>query len=232
MGSWIRVDVNRHQHPKARELGAWGCVVVEAVWEICKVYGDGGVMKSCHVSAEQVSEWLRFDREDAPDGINWEQWVNLGLQRCYVSKALIGNNDGTVTVKDWAQRQIDSTAKERKRRERDRKSVDIVEPVTDVTVCHSDISMSRMSRRQDGTEQNRTEGKPPPIKFNYDTGKLSRVFTDAERGQWSTAYPDIDLVAETKKAMAWMMSNPGKRKKDIKAFLNNWFSRAQKDREK
>lgn len=42
-----------------------------------------------------------------------------------------------------------------------------------------------------------------------------------------TAYPGIDILAEVRKAHAWEVANPSRRKKDRVRFLNNWFSRAQ-----
>lgn len=44
---------------------------------------------------------------------------------------------------------------------------------------------------------------------------------------WLGAYPGVDIVAEIRKAHAWEVSNPKKRKKDRPRFLSNWLSRAQ-----
>lgn len=41
------------------------------------------------------------------------------------------------------------------------------------------------------------------------------------------AYPDVDLLAEARKARAWEQSNPTRKKKQIRRFLGNWWSRAQ-----
>ena len=43
---------------------------------------------------------------------------------------------------------------------------------------------------------------------------------------WTEAYPGVDIMAEIRKAHAWEMSNPAKRKKDRKRFLNSWLSRS------
>lgn len=46
------------------------------------------------------------------------------------------------------------------------------------------------------------------------------------------AYPLINIEQEIKRAAAWLVSNPSKRKKDAPRFLNNWFKGAQSDAEK
>lgn len=46
------------------------------------------------------------------------------------------------------------------------------------------------------------------------------------------AYPLVDIEREIKRAAAWLVSNPTKRKKDAPKFLNNWFKGTQDDAEK
>lgn len=46
------------------------------------------------------------------------------------------------------------------------------------------------------------------------------------------AYPLVNIEREIKRAAAWLVSNPTKRKKDAPRFLNNWFKGAQSDAEK
>lgn len=48
-----------------------------------------------------------------------------------------------------------------------------------------------------------------------------------------TAYPQVDIVAQAKKARAWLLSNPTKKKtrRGIKKFMNTWLANAQKDSE-
>lgn len=41
------------------------------------------------------------------------------------------------------------------------------------------------------------------------------------------AYPGIDLLVEARRAHAWEESNPTRRKKQIRAFLSRWWSKAQ-----
>lgn len=43
------------------------------------------------------------------------------------------------------------------------------------------------------------------------------------------AFPGIDLQAEAARAKAWEAANPKKRKRNVRRFLNNWWSTAQDD---
>ena len=41
------------------------------------------------------------------------------------------------------------------------------------------------------------------------------------------AYPGIDLLAEARRAHAWEEANPARRKKQVRAFLSRWWTKAQ-----
>lgn len=53
---------------------------------------------------------------------------------------------------------------------------------------------------------------------------LSRTSLD----EYATLYPGLDVLAECRKALAWCLANPGKRKtaKGMPNFLVNWFNRS------
>ena len=44
---------------------------------------------------------------------------------------------------------------------------------------------------------------------------------------WKVAYPGLDIVAEVKRAHAWEVANPKRRKKDRARFIGNWLQRQQ-----
>lgn len=46
---------------------------------------------------------------------------------------------------------------------------------------------------------------------------------------WQQAYPGLDIMEQVRKAHAWEVSNPSKRKKDRAKYLGNWLGRAQDD---
>jgi hypothetical protein len=72
----------------------------------------------------------------------------------------------------------------------------------------------------------RASKKSPTVTVNAD-GLFSVPAELLE--QWQQAYPHVDLRAESKKARAWLSANPAKRKKNLTAFLVNWFSRTEAD---
>lgn len=56
--------------------------------------------------------------------------------------------------------------------------------------------------------------------------------TSLHVSEWSAAFPSIDILAEAKKALAWLHANPGRRKtsKGMPKFFVGWFSRANDSR--
>jgi len=53
--------------------------------------------------------------------------------------------------------------------------------------------------------------------------------TEANRSEWETAYPAVDVLGEARKALAWINANPTKRKtaRGMARFLVSWMSRCQ-----
>ena len=43
---------------------------------------------------------------------------------------------------------------------------------------------------------------------------------------WKKAYPNVDILEQTKRCESWLLCNTNKAKKDFKRFTNNWLSRA------
>jgi len=52
--------------------------------------------------------------------------------------------------------------------------------------------------------------------------------TDEDFIAWQNAYPNVDVFAEYAAAESWIDANPKRRKKNCKAFVNNWLNRASK----
>ena len=44
---------------------------------------------------------------------------------------------------------------------------------------------------------------------------------------WEKAYPGVDVRGEVRKAHAWEVANPKRRKRNKTRFLNNWLAEAQ-----
>lgn len=44
---------------------------------------------------------------------------------------------------------------------------------------------------------------------------------------WANAYPNVNIVDQLNKLVAWLDSNPKKTKSGCKRFINSWLNRAQ-----
>ncbi|MDE2020880.1 MAG: hypothetical protein KGJ13_11140 [Patescibacteria group bacterium] len=64
------------------------------------------------------------------------------------------------------------------------------------------------------------------IEYSYESGSLTGVGAD-DIADWERAYPAVDVRRNIAAAAVWLGANPQKRKKNIRRFLVNWFSRAQ-----
>jgi predicted phage replisome organizer len=52
---------------------------------------------------------------------------------------------------------------------------------------------------------------------------------ESQHKAYFEAYPDINIIGEYKKMLAWLESNPKKRKSDYPKFINNWLSKSQSE---
>ncbi len=54
------------------------------------------------------------------------------------------------------------------------------------------------------------------------------ALTEAQLAEWRGLFPSTDILAEARKALAWVRANPGRRKTaaGMPRFLVNWFSRS------
>jgi hypothetical protein len=93
---------------------------------------------------------------------------------------------------------------------------------------------------QDRTIQDRREQEVCPetasavieaavLTFPTDGNLRSWDLTEAKVGEFREAFPSLDVVAECRKALAWVNANPSKRKtpRGMPGFLFRWLSRAQ-----
>lgn len=97
-------------------------------------------------------------------------------------------------------------------------------------------------RSQDRTGQVKTGQDQEVAPSTTSTGNISFVLQMQGGKQYVVpqeiimaareAYPLVNIEREVKRAAAWLVSNPAKRKKDAPRFLNNWFKGAQSDAEK
>lgn len=83
-----------------------------------------------------------------------------------------------------------------------------------------------------GAERRASHDEPPakPL-LTYPIvgrGLKTWVLTEECRADLSSAYPTTDVLAESRKALAWIQANPERRKtgKGMRRFLTNWLNRA------
>lgn len=157
----------------------------------------------------------------------------------------VGLIDETWQPLAWNKRQFksdkDSTAAERQRRFRELRASRVTSRVTSRTVTANVTRLDTDTDTDKDTEKikpiaptraekpARSEPKIEHVKFINGTECPVGKFDVAKeiRLQWVEAYPAVQIGTELEKAAAWVMSNPAKRKKDWRRFLNNWMMRAQ-----
>ena len=66
----------------------------------------------------------------------------------------------------------------------------------------------------------------PKINFNFKSLTWENI-TEKDTAIWEEAYPAVDIKQELLKIKAWLVSNPEKKKKNYKRFINNWLVKVQ-----
>jgi hypothetical protein len=91
------------------------------------------------------------------------------------------------------------------------------------------------NQEQEQEQEQKEEGETPPAKTTSFsllmhggvTYEVPEEFIFAAK----SAYPLVDIESDIRRASAWLIANPAKRRKDAPRFLNNWFKGSQKDAE-
>jgi hypothetical protein len=79
-----------------------------------------------------------------------------------------------------------------------------------------------------GRSAETTSVSPVALKFPTDGAPSEWPLTDQQIADWSTLYPSIDVLAECRKASAWIDADPKRRKTagGMRRFLVNWLNNA------
>lgn len=64
------------------------------------------------------------------------------------------------------------------------------------------------------------------IYFDFDAQEWKGITTE-DQENWRITYPACDIGGELDKMHMWLVSNPGRKKKNYAAFINNWLCRQQ-----
>lgn len=67
---------------------------------------------------------------------------------------------------------------------------------------------------------------PPVLTFPCQGAETSWPLTAAQVAEWTALYPDLDIVAECRQALAWVSANGRKTARGMPAFLVSWFARS------
>jgi len=92
---------------------------------------------------------------------------------------------------------------------------------TDTEVLQTQIKIKNKTLNKKTTICNE-----PKISFNYESKKIENI-TPNDISRWKQAYPAVNIEVEILGAAEWLVSNPAKRKSNVRRFLTNWFKRTQ-----
>ncbi len=98
------------------------------------------------------------------------------------------------------------------------------------TVPHTVRTQEKEQEQEKETEQESSSAVAEPAALTFPTVGLDGdvwSLTHRQISEWSQAYPSLDILAEARKALAWLQANPGRRKtsKGMPKFLVGWLSR-------
>jgi len=80
------------------------------------------------------------------------------------------------------------------------------------------LSLSKLNIRSKDTSMK--------IEFSFEERKFTGITEDDVNG-WKEAFPVVNVSGELKRMREWLLSNPGKRKKNYRRFITNWLGRDQ-----
>ena len=106
----------------------------------------------------------------------------------------------------------------------------------------SNVPVSAEEKRNGGVQESGTPIPPNTIHrtltetssdktnilFDDKSGRFAGI-TDDRMRNWAEAYHDVDVGVEIRRAEAWYVANPTRRKKNHARFLTNWLSRAERE---
>ena len=115
-----------------------------------------------------------------------------------------------------------SNAKKKKKRKKNISKTDT--PLSSGDKSPSDNSVLVSAVVSDTTP----EAPPEPAILEFPTNGPIRTWhlTQRQIDEWSGLYPRLDILAECRKALAWVQANQRKTAKGMPRFLNSWLARS------
>lgn len=186
---------------------------VLAVWATVLEAASQSEQRGNHGSLDHESIDLSLGLDDGQSQSICAEMITRGLL----------DLDGSITA--WGKRQI--------KREREDSSTDRVRALRE-RKRNETPSNANETQETPREEESREEVNNP---LNPPGGEESEVMFDGMNfvvtpemfEMWDKAYQKISLEEHIAAAAAWVVSNPKKRKKDWKRFLNTWLAKANRD---
>ena len=104
-----------------------------------------------------------------------------------------------------------------------------VSVAVDVCKCKDVLrEPERCENAESGNGVARAKHSPAIAELPVKAGKQPYLVTTVAADEWRRLYPGLDVEAEIRKATAWLLANPTRRKTrtGIPRFLNSWLARA------
>lgn len=238
MSLFVSVPLNLRRHPKAARLCrrlqnplAWAYVV--DMWAWAMEYAPDG-------------DLTKFGAEVIEEALGWT--LDAGVLYAALRECgwIDDTEDGSTVIHDWEEHQGKWIAKmeaNRKRLRKFRKSHGnpLIEETRTKRVRTASVRDNKTLHNSNKTEQNITEPKEPdssePAKpaskpvfvFPVVGGSELWELQAAEYETLVVAFPGVDVLAQCRKADAWLKTNPTKRKtpSGMGRFLFAWMERVQ-----
>ena len=221
---WIRVDAGMPSHPKigriARELGidrmeAVGIVV--SLWCWTSISRESGILNGLEPPDLAYACLWSGDPEKIVSAL-----TNAGL---------LDNCDGVLSIHEWIDKQgryerVRRLNARRQESYRDSNGIRCGSVTTDRT---------DETDRTDQTDETKKKScpkseEPTLLLFPVEGGKAKTwAFTETFAEQLNQAFPHLVIDDEARKALAWCIANPSRRKtpRGMPRFLNQWMATAQ-----
>ncbi len=221
-------------------LAHWQCIgLLEALW--LATYqnapaGDIGRLSDSEIAAaiewegpadELVAalvecRWLDLDDEFRLIVHDWSEHVANHLAGAFKKH---GKTFADIAARDRAKQPAREPARQGARQP----AISTLPPIL------ANSSQAKPSKSNGSCSETRSASSEPDepilLEFECDGTRPVWFLTQSLLDKLHEAYPSIDLLAEARKALAWVEANPRRRKTHtgMRQFLNNWFAKAQNE---
>ena len=147
-------------------------------------------------------------------------------------RRLVRVDGGYIVLNYMKYRERDYTSAERQRRYREKKALrrDVYELHRNITQAEAEAEAEVQEERTRTESAEPQDGSSLPVLTFQTIGTKGRRWDLSQQqvNLWVAAYPGLDVMAECRKALAWVQANLSRRKtaKGMPRYLVNWLNRA------